>query len=86
MTDDPLIHDVQEDTSIRRHEIATRLTSVERRLMERFSDRQDVIVCVGNIGAGKSSLVKFQRGALSAPFHRQGRRQAHAGPLLRRDQ
>jgi deoxyadenosine/deoxycytidine kinase len=27
--------------------------------MERFSDRQDVIVCVGNIGAGKSSLVKF---------------------------
>ena len=59
MTADPLIHDVQEDTSIRRHEIATRLTSVERRLMERFSDRQDVIVCVGNIGAGKSSLVKF---------------------------
>jgi deoxyadenosine/deoxycytidine kinase len=59
MNADPLIHDVQEDTSIRRHEIATRLTSVERRLMERFSDRQDVIVCVGNIGAGKSSLVKF---------------------------
>ncbi len=59
MNDDPLIHDVQEDTTIRRHEIATRLTSVERRLMERFSGRQEVIVCVGNIGAGKSSLVKF---------------------------
>lgn len=59
MSADPLIHDVQEDTSIRRHEIATRLTNVERRLMERFSDRQDVIVCIGNIGAGKSSLVKF---------------------------
>lgn len=56
---DPLIHDVQEDTSIRRHEIATRLTSVERRLMGRFSERQEVIVCVGNIGVGKSSLVKF---------------------------
>ncbi|MBT8050791.1 MAG: deoxynucleoside kinase [Gammaproteobacteria bacterium] len=59
MSDDSLILDVQEDTSIRRHEIATRLTSVERRLMERFSARQEVIVCVGNIGAGKSSLVKF---------------------------
>lgn len=56
---DPLVLDVQEDTSIKRHEIATRLTSVERRLMERFSGRQEVIVCVGNIGAGKSSLVKF---------------------------
>lgn len=53
------ILDVQEDTSIRRHEIAARLTSVARRLMERFADEQDVIVCVGNIGAGKSSLVKF---------------------------
>lgn len=59
MTDDRLMHDVQEDTSIRRHEIATRLTNVERRLMERFNGRQEVIVCVGNIGAGKSSLVKF---------------------------
>ena len=53
------ILDVQEDTSIRRHEIATRLTSVARRLMERFASEQNVIVCVGNIGAGKSSLVKY---------------------------
>ena len=51
--------DVREDTSIRRHEIAARLTSVARRLMERFADEQNVIVCVGNIGAGKSSLVKY---------------------------
>jgi deoxyadenosine/deoxycytidine kinase len=59
MNDDSMILNVQEDTSIRRHEIATRLTSVERRLMQRFSNQQEVIVCVGNIGAGKSSLVKF---------------------------
>ena len=59
MTIDPKTLNVQEDNSIRRHEIATRLTNVERRLMERFSSRQDVVVCVGNIGAGKSSLVKF---------------------------
>ena len=59
MMNDPLVHDVQEDRTILRHEIATRLTNVERRLMERFSGRQEVIVCVGNIGAGKSSLVKF---------------------------
>ena len=59
MSHDPLILDVQEDAFIRRHEIATRLTSVERRLMMRFADQQEVIVCVGNIGAGKSSLVKF---------------------------
>ena len=50
MNDDSLILDVQEDASIRRHQIATRLTSVERRLMERFSDRREVGVCVGNIG------------------------------------
>lgn len=59
MINDPMMLDVQEDPTIKRHEIATRLTSVERRLMERFSDQQEVIVCVGNIGAGKSSLVKF---------------------------
>lgn len=59
MNHDTNILNVQEDPSIRRHEIATRLTNVERRLMERFNSRQDVIVCVGNIGAGKSSLVKF---------------------------
>jgi deoxyadenosine/deoxycytidine kinase len=59
MSNDPKILNVEEDSSIRRHEIATRLTNVERRLMERFNSRQDVVVCVGNIGAGKSSLVKF---------------------------
>jgi deoxyadenosine/deoxycytidine kinase len=59
MNDDPMILNVEEDAVIRRHEIATRLTSVERRLMRRFANRQEVIVCVGNIGAGKSSLVKF---------------------------
>jgi deoxyadenosine/deoxycytidine kinase len=59
VNDDPLILDVREDPDIRRHQIATRLTRVERRLMERFSDRREVIVCVGNIGVGKSSLVKF---------------------------
>jgi deoxyadenosine/deoxycytidine kinase len=59
VNDDSLILEVQEDPAIRRHQIATRLTSVERRLMERFSDRREVIVCVGNIGVGKSSLVKF---------------------------
>jgi len=59
MNNDSMILDVQEDPTIRRHEIATRLTSVERRLMNRFSNQQEVIVCVGNIGAGKSSLVKF---------------------------
>lgn len=53
------ILNVKEDRNIRRHEIATRLTSVERRLMQRFARHQEVIVCVGNIGAGKSSLVKF---------------------------
>jgi deoxyadenosine/deoxycytidine kinase len=59
VNENSMILNVQEDASIRRHQIATRLTSVERRLMERFSDRREVIVCVGNIGVGKSSLVKF---------------------------
>ncbi|HEX7547099.1 MAG TPA: hypothetical protein VF368_10245, partial [Gemmatimonadaceae bacterium] len=51
--------EVSEDTSIRRHEIAYRLTTVERRLLTYFSKHQTLIVCCGNIGAGKSSLVKL---------------------------
>ena len=51
--------DVAEDRSIRRHEIANRLTRVERRLMRYFARNQRLITCVGNIGLGKSSLVKL---------------------------
>ncbi len=50
---------VAEDAGIRRHEIAHRLTSVERRLLTYLSRHQTLITCVGNIGAGKSSLVKL---------------------------
>jgi len=59
MNDDGRILNVVEDAGIRRFEIANRLTNVERRLMRFFSKRQALITCVGNIGAGKSSLVKF---------------------------
>ncbi len=50
---------VVEDPGIRRHEIANRLTNVERRLLTYLSRHQTLIACVGNIGAGKSSLVKL---------------------------
>jgi deoxyadenosine/deoxycytidine kinase len=50
---------VAEDPGIRRHEIASRLTNVERRLLTYLSRHQTLIACVGNIGAGKSSLVKL---------------------------
>ena len=50
---------VEEDPNIRRHEIASRLTNVERRLLTYLSRNQTLIACVGNIGAGKSSLVKL---------------------------
>jgi deoxyadenosine/deoxycytidine kinase len=53
------ILEVQEDRSIRRHEIASRLTNVERRLLTYLARHQTLIACVGNIGAGKSSLVKL---------------------------
>ena len=59
MTDAKMVLDVTEDSTIRRHQIASRLTTVERRLMKFFSSKQSLITCVGNIGAGKSSLVKF---------------------------
>ena len=51
--------EVAADKSIRRHEIANRLTKVERRLMRFFARHQRLVTCVGNIGLGKSSLVKF---------------------------
>ena len=51
--------EVREDTTIRRHEIAHRLTTVERRLLTYLSKHQTLIACCGNIGAGKSSLVKL---------------------------
>jgi deoxyadenosine/deoxycytidine kinase len=50
---------VREDPAIRRHEIASRLTNVERRLLTYFARHQTLIACCGNIGAGKSSLVKL---------------------------
>jgi deoxyadenosine/deoxycytidine kinase len=51
--------EVREDPAIRRHQIANRLTNVERRLYTYFAKHQTLVACVGNIGAGKSSLVKF---------------------------
>lgn len=53
------ILEVVEDLSIKRHQIPHRLTSVARRLMKRFARSQCLITCVGNIGTGKSSLVKI---------------------------
>lgn len=50
---------VREDPTIRRHQIANRLTRVERRLLTYLAKHQTLITCVGNIGAGKSSLVKL---------------------------
>ncbi len=50
---------VREDPDIKRHEIASRLTNVERRLLTYLARNQTLIACVGNIGAGKSSLVKL---------------------------
>jgi deoxyadenosine/deoxycytidine kinase len=53
------ILEVHEDETIARHQIASRLTNVGRRLFTYFSRHQTVVSCVGNIGAGKSSLVKL---------------------------
>jgi len=53
------ILEVREDPQIRRHQIANRLTNVERRLLTYLAKHQTLVVCVGNIGAGKSSLVKL---------------------------
>lgn len=54
-----LVLEVREDEGIRRHHIANRLTDVERRLLTHFAKQQTLVACVGNIGAGKSSLVKL---------------------------
>ena len=51
--------EVREDPTIKRHEIAHRLTTVERRLLTYLSKHQTLIAFCGNIGAGKSSLVKL---------------------------
>jgi deoxyadenosine/deoxycytidine kinase len=51
--------EVREDAAIRRHQIANRLTNVERRLLTYLAKNQTLVACVGNIGAGKSSLVKL---------------------------
>ena len=51
--------EVREDGAIPRHQIANRLTNVERRLLTYLAKRQTLVACVGNIGAGKSSLVKL---------------------------
>lgn len=59
MTAASKVLEVSEDPSIRRHEIAYRLTTVERRLLTYFAKHQTLIACCGNIGAGKSSLVKL---------------------------
>lgn len=67
MTDEPVqvpllpgpVVEVAEDPGIRRHEIASRLTNVERRLMRYLTRNRLLITCVGNIGVGKSSLVKL---------------------------
>jgi len=50
---------VGEPPPIPRHQIANRLTNVERRLLTYLARRQTLVTCVGNIGAGKSSLVKL---------------------------
>lgn len=59
MTADGRILEVREDETIRRHQIASRLTNVERRLLTYLAKHQTLVACVGNIGAGKSSLVKL---------------------------
>jgi deoxyadenosine/deoxycytidine kinase len=59
VTDPGTILEVREDAAIRRHQIANRLTNVERRLLTYLAKNQTLVACVGNIGAGKSSLVKL---------------------------
>ena len=59
MSEPGAVLEVREDVSIRRHQIANRLTHVERRLLTYLAKHQTLVACVGNIGAGKSSLVKL---------------------------
>jgi len=50
--------EIAEAPKIKRHQIPHRLTSVVRRLMKFFSKNRCLITCAGNIGSGKSSLIK----------------------------
>lgn len=59
MNKNGIILDVTEDPTIKRHQVPHRLTNVVRHLMRYFAKNQCLITCVGNIGAGKSSLVKM---------------------------
>ena len=59
MTEAGPLLEVREDGAIPRHQIANRLTNVERRLLTYLARHQTLVACVGNIGAGKSSLVKL---------------------------
>ena len=59
MTEPGIVLEVREDPTISRHQIASRLTNVERRLLTYLAKNQTLVTCVGNIGGGKSSLVKF---------------------------
>lgn len=56
---DDKIFEVIEDTTIKRHQIPPRLTRTVRRLMKHFAKNPSLITCIGNIGAGKSSLIKI---------------------------
>ena len=59
MTRTGAVLEVREPQAIPRHQIANRLTNVERRLLTYLARHQTLVACVGNIGAGKSSLVKL---------------------------
>ena len=59
MTANGAVLAVREPQAIPRHQIANRLTNVERRLLTYLARHQTLVACVGNIGAGKSSLVKL---------------------------
>jgi deoxyadenosine/deoxycytidine kinase len=55
---DNRILEVVEDASIKRYEVPHRLTKTVRHLMRHFAKNRGIITCIGNIGAGKSSLIK----------------------------
>jgi deoxyadenosine/deoxycytidine kinase len=59
MSQQDIILEVAEDPAIKRYQVPHRLTSVVRRLMKHFAKNRCLITCVGNIGAGKSSLIKM---------------------------
>ncbi len=59
MNEHAAVLNVTEDESIKRHQVPHRLTGVVRRLMKHFAKNRCLVTCVGNIGAGKSSLIKL---------------------------